>query len=61
VASVEPAVTTWVNGWGIHLTRRGWLYNVAGRQAMLIGMRDGQRFMLGTDEPDALARAIRGG
>jgi hypothetical protein len=60
VASAVPARTTWVDGWGIHLTGRGWLYNVAGRQAVLVTMVDGKRFMLGTDEPDALAQAIRG-
>jgi hypothetical protein len=60
VVSAIPARTTWVDGWGIHLTGRGWLYNVAGRQAVLVTMRDGRRFMLGTDEPDALLQAILG-
>jgi hypothetical protein len=59
IAAAEPATTSWVDGWGIHLTRRGWLYNVAGHNAVLVTMRDGKRFMLGTDEPAALIAAIR--
>jgi hypothetical protein len=59
IARVEPARTTWLDGWGIHRTPRGWLYNVAGRDAVLVTMRDGKRSMLGTDEPAALIEAIR--
>jgi hypothetical protein len=59
IASAEPATTSWLDGWGIHLTPRGWLYNVAGHNAVLVTMRDGTRFMLGTDEPAALIDAIR--
>ena len=62
VATIARAETTrtrvW-EGWGIHLTLRGWLYNVAGRGAVLITRHDGGRFMLGSDEPDALLRAIQ--
>ncbi len=60
IASAEPTTITWMDGWGIHLTRRGWLYNDAGRQAVLITMHDGKRFMLGTDEPAALVQALHG-
>jgi hypothetical protein len=60
VVSAEATTTTWMEGRGIRYTARGWLYNVAGRQAVLVAMRDGKRFMLGTDEPDALVQAIRG-
>lgn len=45
-------------GWGIHLTPRGWLYNVAGREGVEVTLMSGQRFRLGTDEPETLARAI---
>lgn len=60
IVSAEPATTTWIDGWGIHLTRRGWLYNVRGRDAVLVTLRGGKRFLLGTDEPAALAAALRG-
>ena len=59
IARAEPTTTRWWEGWGIHLTFRGWLYNVAGRGAVLVTRRDGGRFMLGSDEPDALLRAIQ--
>lgn len=59
IVSAEPVTTTWVDGWGIHLTARGWLYNVSGRDAVLVTLREGKRFMLGTDEPARLAAALR--
>lgn len=46
-------------GWGIRLTPHGWLYNVSGLGAVEIVLRGGERFRLGSDEPEALARAIR--
>lgn len=58
IVSAEPTTISIFNGWGIHLTGRGWLYNVAGRQAVLITQQDGKRFLLGTDEPDSLAQII---
>jgi hypothetical protein len=59
IISAEPTTTSFINGWGIHLTGRGWLYNVSGRDAVLVTQRDGNRFLLGTDEPENLARTIR--
>ena len=59
IADAMPTRTTLLEGWGIHLTRRGWLYNVAGRDAVLFTLRDGTRFLLGTDEPKALEEAVR--
>jgi hypothetical protein len=58
VVSGEPVRTTWVDGWGIHLTWRGWLYNVAGHNAVRVSLRSGKQFLLGTDEPAALAQAL---
>jgi hypothetical protein len=46
--------------WGIHWSpRTGWLYNVSGWHAVLVTLRDGKKFTLGTDEPAALAEAIK--
>lgn len=59
IMAAEPTTTTFVDGSGIHLTRRGWLYNVAGRRAVLITRRDGRRFLLGTDDPAGLVAALR--
>lgn len=58
IAAVEPTRTTFWEGWGIRYTRRGWLYNVSGFEAVLIRKTDGKTFLLGTDEPGELAAAI---
>ena len=61
IVAAEPATTSIISGWGIHLTGRGWLYNVSGREAVLVTQQDGKRFLLGTDEPDSLAHVIMTG
>jgi hypothetical protein len=48
----------WWYGWGIHLTPRGWLYNVSGREAVELEFVDGHRLRIGTDEPERLCEAI---
>jgi hypothetical protein len=58
IVSVAPVRNPWWYGWGVHLTPRGWLYNVAGLDAVEISLSDGRTFRLGTDEPQALARAL---
>ena len=58
VAAAEATTTSWIEGVGVHLTTRGWLYNVGGRGAVLVTLRDGTWFLLGTDEPGALVRAL---
>jgi hypothetical protein len=58
IASVETTRTTFWEGWGVHRTQRGWLYNVAGRDAVLIRKDDGKAFLLGTDEPRKLKSAL---
>ena len=55
VVSAEPFRTTVWDGWGIHYTRRGWLYNVSGRGAVVIRLQNGKQICLGTDEPEKLA------
>ena len=42
----------------MHRTRRGWLYNVAGYDAVLIRRSDGTSLLLGSDEPRRLKSAI---
>jgi hypothetical protein len=48
-------------GWGIHYTSRGWLYNVSGTRVVVVTLNNGSRFMLGTDEPEHLRDAIKQG
>ena len=58
VAAAEVTRTTFWEGWGIRLTRRGWLYNVSGFDAVLVRRRNGKTFLLGSDEPRRLKAAI---
>ena len=43
VRSVEVTRTTFWEGWGIHRTRRGWLYNIAGWDAVIVTRTDGKQ------------------
>lgn len=58
IESAEVAQTTFLQGWGIHYTARGWLYNVSGFRAVAVRLKSGRRFLLGTDEPEKLQAAI---
>ena len=58
VASCEPVRTRWWYGWGIRMTPRGWLWNVSGSQAVEIAYRHGGHFLIGTNDPTGLCRAI---
>jgi len=60
VVSAEPIRISFLNGWGIHYTSRGWLYNVSGFGAVLIKLQNGKQFCLGTDEPEKLAGELKG-
>jgi hypothetical protein len=59
IVACEPIRIRWWWGWGIHLTPYGWLYNVSGFDAVVITLRNGGRFCLGTDQPNDLVVAIR--
>ena len=61
IATVEEARTTIWQGWGIHWTTRGWLYNVSGFNAVRVQLKTGKALLVGTDEPRALADALREG
>ena len=59
IAACEPIRVQWWHGWGIHFTPYGLLYNVSGFDAVAIALRNGQKFALGTDDPQGLTEAIR--
>jgi hypothetical protein len=48
-----------IYGYGIRRTPKGWLYNVSGKKAIELIMKNGKIFWIGTDDPDNLERAIR--
>lgn len=58
VESYAKVVNPWYYGWGIRYTPRGWLYNIYGRSAIELLMRNGKRCRIGTDDPDGLAQAL---
>ncbi len=59
VTAATPTQNSWWEGWGIRFTPRGMLYNVSGTNAVEITLRSGQRFRIGTDEPEALVQALQ--
>lgn len=50
--------THWFYGWGIRFTPRGWLWNVAGLEAVELDLDNGSHFTIGTDDPEGLVRAL---
>lgn len=58
VASATEVRNTWIQGWGIRKISGGWMYNVAGYDAVELDLKSGKKFRIGTDEPAALNAAI---
>ncbi len=58
IDSCRPVRNSWLYGWGIRLTPRGWLYNVSGLEAVELKMKSGKTCRIGTDEPAVLAAAV---
>lgn len=46
-------------GFGIHMNKKGGLFNVSGFQAVELVMRNNRIYRIGTNEPEALAEVIR--
>jgi hypothetical protein len=59
IQSVETTKTKPLQGWGIHYVGNGWLYNIYGLEAVELKLRDGKRVLVGTDEPESLASAVK--
>lgn len=58
IAAAVPVRLSWLSGWGIRITTRGWLFNVSGLGAVIVGLTNGKQFLVGSDEPARLADAI---
>ena len=50
--------TSWVDGWGIHLTRQGWLHNVSIGKAVRFDLISGKSLAIGSHDPEALYSAL---
>lgn len=60
IRSVRVVRNAWYYGWGIRLTPTGWLWNVSGLGGVEVQFDNGQRFRIGSDEPNALASVLLG-
>lgn len=48
-------------GWGIRIGSKGWAYNVKGVRGVQLELSSGQRVLIGSQQPDALAATIAKG
>lgn len=60
IRDATAAQNKWWWGWGIHLTPRGWLYNVGGLDAVEILLTSGRTLRIGSDEAAKLADVLNG-
>jgi len=59
ITDARPVVNSWMAGWGIRwMPGRYLMWNVSGLQAVELTLKNGGKFRIGTDEPDALVSAI---
>ncbi len=60
IGSVEVGRTLFVDGWGIHYSvRGGWVWNLWGRECVVVHFRDGGTLRIGTDDAKSLAACVR--
>jgi hypothetical protein len=59
IATAEITKSHWIDGWGIHYTRRGWIYNASGYEAVLVTPNNGRSFLIGSDDAIGLWEAIQ--
>jgi hypothetical protein len=58
IRAFAPVTNRWYYGWGVRFTPHGMLYNVSGFSAIELLLENGRHLRVGTDEPQALARAL---
>jgi hypothetical protein len=58
IDSVTSIRNKWWWGWGIHLTPRGWLYNVSGLYAVEASLLNGKTLRIGSDQAGQLVDAL---
>jgi hypothetical protein len=53
IASAEVGRTTFLDGWGIHWSfRGGWVWNIWGRDCVVLHFKNGGRLWVGTDNAE---------
>lgn len=59
IVSVEVGRTTFLDGWGIHMSLRGgWVWNLWGRDCVVLNLRKGM-LRIGTDDAERLAKYVK--
>lgn len=59
IVSAEPVRNSWWYGWGIRIYPKGWLFNIAGLDAVELQMKRGPRLRIGTNDPVGLTGALQ--
>ncbi|MBL8816490.1 MAG: hypothetical protein JNL58_10705 [Planctomyces sp.] len=60
VATVEIGRTLLLDGWGIHMSiRGGWVWNLWGRDCVVLRFKNGGTLRIGTDDAEPLAAFLR--
>lgn len=59
ITAARAMRTSPVSGWGMRYVRHGRLWNLWGLDAVELQLKNGTRFLIGTDEPQALVQALR--
>jgi hypothetical protein len=59
ILTVGVVRNRWYYFWGVRYTPHGWLYTVSGLDAVEIGLRNGRKYRIGTDDPARLRAAIQ--
>jgi hypothetical protein len=59
ISDCRPVWNGWWWGYGIRWYFRGWLYNIAGFEAVEITFKSGKKIRIGTDQPDMLTQAVK--
>ena len=61
IKSVETGRTLLLDGLGIHMSiRGGWVWNIWGRDCVVVHFRNGGTLRIGTDDAENLARFLEG-
>ena len=58
IRSISTVKNKWYWGWGVRWFGRGWLYNVAGLDAVEISLKNGRIVRIGTNDPAILQRFV---
>ena len=59
ISTAEAVEYPWFHGYGIRMGWKGVMYNVSGRHAIHLKMKDGYVFRIGTADPRGLLLAIQ--